>query len=61
MPAWAAEGMLGIFHMFKVNGATSLVLDTVERITGRPARTLDAYIKENLAVFRPKEPVPVKR
>ena len=47
--------------MILITGATSLVLDTVERITGRPARTLDAYLKENLAVFRPKEPVPVKR
>lgn len=61
MPAWAAEGMLCLFHLFKVNGATALVLDTVERITGRPAHTLDAYIKENLAMFRAKEPVPVRR
>ncbi len=54
---WLAEGMLSLYHLFKANGATALVLDTVERLTGRPARTLDAYLQENLAAFRPA-PVP---
>ena len=50
---WLAEGMLALYHLFKANGATALVLDTVERLTGRPARTLDAYLQENLGAFSP--------
>jgi uncharacterized protein YbjT (DUF2867 family) len=58
-PIWLAEGMINLYHLFKVNGHTSLVLDTVERITGRPARTLDAYLVENLEAFRSRKPVEV--
>lgn len=53
MSSWLAEGMITLYHMFKANGATALCLDTVERITSQPPRTLDAYIQENLQAFRP--------
>ena len=53
LSSWLAEGMLTLYHVFKANGATALALDTVERLTGRPARTLDAYLQENLGAFTP--------
>jgi hypothetical protein len=52
MSPWFAEGMITLYHMFKVNGATAQTLETVERITGRPPRTLSAYLKENEAYFK---------
>jgi uncharacterized protein YbjT (DUF2867 family) len=57
MTPWLAEGMITLYHYFKVNGATAQVLGTVERITGRPARTLDGYIQEHLDAFRTRKPV----
>ena len=54
MSSWLAEGMITLYHLFKANGATALALDTVERITGQPPRTLEAYIQENQGAFRPK-------
>jgi uncharacterized protein YbjT (DUF2867 family) len=53
MTPWLAEGMLGLHHMFKVNGSTALVLETVERLTGKAPRTLEAYFKEHEAAFKP--------
>jgi uncharacterized protein YbjT (DUF2867 family) len=49
---WLAEGMITLYHLFKANGPTAQVLETVERITGRAPRTLTAYLKENEAAFR---------
>jgi len=61
MSPWLAEGMITLFHMFKVNGATAQVLDTVERITGRAPRTLAAYLKENEEAFKSLAHVEVQR
>lgn len=61
MPPWLAEGMVTLYHQFKVNGPTAQVLGTVERIGGRPARTLAAYLKENEAAFKSQVPVQVTR
>jgi len=58
---WLAEGMLALYHLFKANGTTALALDTVERLTGRPARSLEAYLMEHLDTFRTPQPVPVSR
>lgn len=52
MTPWLAEGMITLYQMFKVNGATALALETVERITGHAPRTLAAYLKENEAAFK---------
>jgi uncharacterized protein YbjT (DUF2867 family) len=53
MSPWFAEGMLTLYHMFKVNGATAQTLETVERLTGRAPRTVAAYLKENETAFKP--------
>jgi uncharacterized protein YbjT (DUF2867 family) len=53
MTPWIAEGLINLYHLCKANGTTAVPLDTVERITGHAPRTLEAYIQENKAVFRP--------
>ncbi|GLH71741.1 NAD(P)-dependent oxidoreductase [Geothrix limicola] len=58
---WLAEGMITLYHLFKVNGATAMVLETVERLTGRAPRRLMAYLKENEAAFRSPQYVEVRR
>jgi uncharacterized protein YbjT (DUF2867 family) len=58
---WLAEGMITLYQFFKCNGITAQVLGTVERLTGRPARTLDAYLLENLAAFRSAKATEVTR
>jgi uncharacterized protein YbjT (DUF2867 family) len=52
MSPWLAEGMITLYQHFKANGATALPLGTVERLVGRPPRTLAAYLKENAAAFK---------
>jgi uncharacterized protein YbjT (DUF2867 family) len=59
MTPWMAEGLITLYHLFKANAGTALALDTVERITGRPARSLTAYLKENQAAFKSLKPVGV--
>ena len=49
---WMAEGMLNLYHSFKVNGHTAQVVDTVERLTGHPARTLATYLREHESAFK---------
>ena len=49
---WMAEGMLNLYHAFKINGHTAQVVDTVERLTGHPARTLAAYLREHESTFK---------
>lgn len=58
---WLAEGMITLYHLFKVNGATAMVLGTVERLTGRTPRTLMAYLQENEAAFRSPQYAEVPR
>jgi uncharacterized protein YbjT (DUF2867 family) len=53
---WLAEGMLSLYHLVKANGATAQVLGTVERLTGRPSRTLAAYLLEFEAAFQTRTP-----
>jgi uncharacterized protein YbjT (DUF2867 family) len=61
MSPWLAEGMLTLYHLFRSNGSTAMVLETVERITGHAPRTLAAYLKENEAAFRPLKYAEVPR
>ncbi|MGI5170305.1 NAD(P)H-binding protein [Spirillospora sp. CA-253888] len=42
---------LGLFQLIR-GGGNAVVTDTVERITGRPARSLKAYARENAAVWK---------
>jgi len=52
MSPWFAHSLITLFHMFRANGGTSVALGTFGRVTGRAARTLDNYLKENLSVFQ---------
>jgi uncharacterized protein YbjT (DUF2867 family) len=61
MTPWLAEGMITLYHLFKSNGPTAQVLETVERLTGHTPRTLKAYLKENEAAFKSLQPVAVQR
>ena len=61
MTPWFAEGMITLYHLFKSNGPTAQVLETVERISGQAPRTLKAYLKENEAAFKSLQPVAVQR
>ncbi|MFC9976653.1 SDR family oxidoreductase [Spirillospora sp. NPDC127200] len=42
---------LGLFQMIR-DGGNAVVTDTVEQITGRPARSLEAYARENAAFWK---------
>ena len=53
MTPWLTEGMITLYHLCRANGTTAVPLDTVERITGHAPRTIEAYIQENKAAFRP--------
>ena len=50
LSAWYAGG-LGDLYRFYREGKAAAVTDAVERVTGRAARTLDAYLTEHRAVF----------
>jgi uncharacterized protein YbjT (DUF2867 family) len=52
MSEYMAHSLITLFHLFRANGSTAVTLGTVTRLTGRPARTLQTYLKENLNVFR---------
>ncbi len=49
------EGLItwqqGLFQLIR-DGGNTVVTDTVERVTGRPARTLKSYAEENAALWR---------
>lgn len=61
MSPWMADGMLSLYHLFKANGSTAMVLETVERITGHAPRTLAAYLKENASAFKSPQHAEVLR
>jgi uncharacterized protein YbjT (DUF2867 family) len=61
MSPWLAEGMVTLYHVFKANGPTAQVLETVERITGHAPRTLTTYLKENAAAFKSPQHAEVLR
>ncbi|MDP4502336.1 Rossmann-fold NAD(P)-binding domain-containing protein [Nonomuraea turcica] len=45
----------GLFQLIR-DGHNAVVTDTVERVTGHPARSLDSYARENAATWRPAVP-----
>ena len=49
---WFAHGIITLFHQFRANAGTAVVTGTVPRLTGKPARTLAAYLQENIHAFR---------
>ena len=50
MPAWHVDVQVD-FSTALSAGHASAVTDTVESVTGRPARTLEQFIREHLALF----------
>jgi uncharacterized protein YbjT (DUF2867 family) len=50
MPAWHVDVQVD-FSTALSAGHASAVTDTVEAVTGRPARTLEQFIREHLALF----------
>ncbi len=50
MPEWQVTAILELQEYYR-SGACADVDDTVTKLTGRPARTLDAYLTENAPAF----------
>lgn len=50
LPAWRAEGVSALYRFYRT-GKGAVVTDTVERITGQPARSLSAYLADHRALF----------
>jgi uncharacterized protein YbjT (DUF2867 family) len=50
-PEWQAAALIEL-NTYARQGHASLVTDTVHRITGRPARTVDEWFREHAAAFR---------
>jgi uncharacterized protein YbjT (DUF2867 family) len=50
MPAWHVDVQVD-FSTALETGQASAVTSTVEDVTGRPARTLEQFIREHLALF----------
>jgi uncharacterized protein YbjT (DUF2867 family) len=52
MTGWFAHALITLFHQFRADRGLSVCLGTYPRIVGRPCRTLESYLQENLDVFR---------
>jgi uncharacterized protein YbjT (DUF2867 family) len=51
MPVPVADGLLELYARIKL-GQAGAVSDTVERVTGRPARRFDAWVREHAQHFQ---------
>jgi uncharacterized protein YbjT (DUF2867 family) len=49
-PDWLAQGLLDLAAYYR-SGAAAGVTDAVSTVTGRPARTLEAFVRDHPAVF----------
>lgn len=52
MSGWFAHSIITLFHHFRANAHTAVVMGTVARLTGHPARNLPSYLQEHLQAFR---------
>ncbi len=52
MDPWYAYGMVTLYQGVR-RGIADAVTGTVELVTGRAPRALDAFLEENLAAFAP--------
>ncbi|GJG88856.1 NAD(P)-dependent oxidoreductase [Gemmatimonadetes bacterium T265] len=50
MPAWQADGLIEDYAHYR-RGEAAAVSPDVERVTGRPARTFDAFARESAAAL----------
>jgi uncharacterized protein YbjT (DUF2867 family) len=55
MPDWFADPLIALFGMLR-RGAAEQVTNSVCAITGRPPRTIEAFLRDNAARFAPAEP-----
>ena len=51
MPASSVEGLLEFMALVRA-GQAETVTNTVLQVTGQPARTFEAWVRENAAAFR---------
>ena len=51
MPAELADAMLEFMELVR-SGKAGMVADSVQRVTGRPARTFEAWARENASYFK---------
>lgn len=50
MPAWQADGLIEDYAHYR-RGEAAQISDAIPRVLGRPARPLDAFLRENAAAF----------
>ncbi len=50
MPSWLADGLVAVFAALKA-GAAEQVTDTVQALTGRPARTFADFARDRATLF----------
>lgn len=53
LPAFAVDSLLAIAAYQRAGGPTSQVSDKVERLLGRPPRTIRDFVRDHLAAFTP--------
>jgi len=51
IPAWLVEARMEFATALR-DGYAAAVTDTVQAVTGQPARTFDAFVREHAALFR---------
>jgi uncharacterized protein YbjT (DUF2867 family) len=51
LPAWLADGRMEFAPALR-DGYAAAVTDTIQAVTGQPARTFDAFAREHTALFR---------
>ena len=49
---WAIEGLLALAAYQRAGGPTAVVHDTVQRVLGRPPRSLAEFAKDHAQMFR---------
>jgi hypothetical protein len=50
LPDWYADGLAELYRFYRA-GKGAIVTDAVERVTGRPAGTFDAYLADHRTLF----------
>ena len=50
-PTWLAAAQLALAEYQRVGGPTARTTDTVERLTGRPARTVEEFARDHAEAF----------
>ena len=51
LPDWLVTHLLGAFDLIR-EGSFAVVSDDVQLLTGRPPRTLEAFVRDHAAAFR---------